>query len=125
MKQVLSVAGLLAVSIVCHGQASAVHGSLRVAVMDPSGAFIPEASITAKMAETNWSHTLVVGSEDARFPALTPGEYAVTVTAQGFEPQQSAVRILLGHEAPMRFGLRPGTHREQVTVGAQGSTAES
>jgi hypothetical protein len=125
MKEVLSVAGLLAVSIVCHGQVSAVHGSLRVAVMDPSGAFIPEASITAKMAETNWSHTLVVGSEGARFPALTPGEYAVTVTAQGFEPQQSAVRILLGHEAAMRFVLRPGTHREQVTVVAQGSTVDS
>jgi hypothetical protein len=78
------------------------------------------------MAETNWSHTMTVGtSGPARFPALTPGEYSVTVTAKGFEPQQSMVRILLGHEAALRFVLRPGTRREQVTVVAQDSVVDS
>lgn len=121
----LFAAGLMVLPVLCYGQVSAVHGSLRVDVTDSSGAVIPDASITATKEETNWSHTLTSGGDAARFAALTPGEYSVTVAAKGFETQRAAVQILLGREAALRFSLRPGAHREQITVAAQSGAVDA
>lgn len=125
LKRYLSVVALLAMPIFCHGQVSAVHGGLRVAVTDPSGALVLGASITANREETNWTHTAILSEEAARFPALSPGAYSVTVAAKGFETQELSVRILLGHEVALRFVLHPSAHREQVTVVAQSGTVDS
>ncbi len=109
----------------CLSQVSAVYGSLRVSVVDSSGASMPSASITARMPERNWARTAAVTGESTYFPALVPGDYTVVVTANGFDAQQSTVKVLLGHEAALRFILRPGTHREEITVAATSSAVDS
>lgn len=122
---VLIAVVLLASATAGSGQVSAVYGSLRVVVADSSGGVIPGAAITVKRAETNWSRTMQPAGGAASFPALAPGEYMVTVAAEGFEAQQSPAKVLLGHEASLRFVLRPGTRREQITVVAQAGAVDS
>lgn len=116
---------ILAVPETCFSQVSAVYGSLRVAVADSSGATVPSASITVKMPERNWARTASVTGESTYFPALAPGDYTVAVTAEGFDAQQSVVKVLLGHEVALRFVLHPGTHREEITVTATSGAVDS
>jgi len=49
----------------------------------------------------------------------------VVVGAEGFEPQAAKVRILLGHEAALRFVLKPGVRREEITVTASVGAVDS
>lgn len=109
----------------CFSQVSAVYGSLRVSVVDISGAPVAGASITVKLMERNWTRTAAGTGESAYFPALAPGVYTVSVTAQGFAAQQSAAHVLLGHEAALRFVLRPDTHRDEITVTAAAGAVDS
>lgn len=108
----------------CHGQVSSIYGSLRVTVVDGTGAQVPGASIEATMTERNWRRA-IAGSGSAYLPALMPGDYKVVVSAEGFEPQTASVRILLGHEAALRFVLRPGVRREEITVTATAGAVDS
>ncbi len=115
---------ILGVPATGFSQVSAVSGSLRVTVADGSGAPLPNASVTVRMPERNWERTTFMTGEPAYFPALAPGDYTVSVTAEGFDAQQSAVKILLGQEGNLRFFLRPGTHREEITVTATASAVD-
>lgn len=106
-------------------QVSSIYGSLRVAVVDATGARVPGAAIAVTMPERSWTRTATATAESTFFPALAPGEYSVAVTAAGFDAQQSVVKILLGHEAALRFVLRPGTHHEEITVTASAGAVDS
>ena len=104
------------------GQVSSVYGSLRVSVADISGAQVPNSLVTVRLPQRNWSRSALTTSSGAvYFPALTPGDYVVSVALNGFEPQEAAVKIMLGHEAVLRFSLRPAAPREEVTVTAAAS----
>jgi outer membrane receptor protein involved in Fe transport len=107
------------------GQVSSIYGSLRVSVLDASGGVVPTARIELKMPERNWTRAVEAAAEPAHFPALPPGDYQVTVSAEGFDGQQAAVRILLGHEAALRFVLQPGARRDEITVVAKAEAVDS
>jgi len=109
----------------CYGQVSSTYGSLRISVLDASGAQAPGASVEVRMKERNWTRTIPVAGESAHFPALPPGEYRVTVAAEGFDTIQADVRVLLGHEAAYGFVLQPGSRRERITVVAQAGAVDS
>jgi hypothetical protein len=106
-------------------QVSSIYGSLRIAVVDASGARVPDAAIAVTMRERSWTRTVTAAAESTFVPALAPGEYSVAVTAAGFDGQRSVVKILLGHEAALRFVLRPGTHHEEITVTASAGAVDS
>jgi len=122
---VLSILFIVAFPTVGFSQVSAVYGSLRVAVVDATGAPVPKALVTVKLPEKNWVRTAQASAESTLFPALSPGAYTVGVAAEGFDPQRSVVPVLLGHEAAVRFILRPGTRRDEVTVTAENSPVDS
>lgn len=109
----------------CAGQVSAIYGSLRVSVVDASGAHVPDASVEVRMAARQWSRSVKVTGEFVYVAGLAPGDYTVTVSAEGFDAQQAAATVLLGHEAALRFVLHPGTHREQITVEATAGEVDS
>ena len=122
---VLLFVWLLVVPATCFSQVSAVYGSLRVVVEDQSGAMVPSAEITVRMAERNWVRKVSSTGEAGYFPALAPGDHTVAVSAEGFEPQQAEATVLLGHEGALRFVLQPGTRRERITVVAQSNAVDS
>ena len=58
----------------CFGQISSIYGSLRVLVVDASGAQVPGASIALTMPERCWTRTATATAESTFFPALAPGD---------------------------------------------------
>src|SRR5467141_3678481 len=66
--------------------AQRITGTLRGQVLDPSGAAVPDAQVTAANQETGVSVRITATSAGTySFPSLIPGWYKVTVEAKGFK----------------------------------------
>ncbi len=109
-------AGITAVQPVM-AQTATVTGTLRGQVADPSGAVIPQASLTVTSA-AGVSRT---GTSDASgqyaISGLTPGQYTVTVQAAGFSPFTSPpVRIAAGQTQHLDVSLTIQMEQQQVQV---------
>ena len=94
-----------------------VTGTLRGQVADPSGAVIPQASLTVTSA-AGVSRT---GTSDATgqyaIPGLPPGQYTVTVQATGFSTFTSPpVRIAAGQTQHLNISLAIQMEQQQVQV---------
>ena len=84
---VLAIAFSAGLCLVPTARAQVLYGSLTGNVTDNSGAALSGAQVTAVNTQTGDSN--VQKSDSAgiyRFPALLPGTYTVTITAQGFSP---------------------------------------
>lgn len=67
------------------GVAQTTKGTIAGVVTDATGAVVPGATVTAAASAGGETRTTVTGSNgEYRLEPLTPGEYAVTVAAQGF-----------------------------------------
>jgi hypothetical protein len=89
-------------------------------VTDPSGAAVPNASITLTNAETGASRTLN-SSSDGQFvaPDLHIGHYTARATASGFKvAEQKSITLTVGDRLRVDFKLQVGSAQEQVTVEA-------
>ena len=66
--------------------AQVTSGTIFGSVKDPSGAFVPQAKVTATNASEGITRT-VTSNEEGGFvlPNLAPGTYAITVEAAGFK----------------------------------------
>ncbi len=96
--------GLLAVVLsTCFGSvalAQVLYGTLTGTVTDTSGAVIPGAQVTALETQTGISQAATADSRGIyRFPALLPGTYSVTISAQGFTKQQTLGVVVTGNTA--------------------------
>src|SRR5882672_6356905 len=66
--------------------AQRITGTLRGQVLDPSGAAVPDAQVTAANQETGVSVRITATSAGTySFPSLIPGLYKVSVEAKGFK----------------------------------------
>jgi hypothetical protein len=62
-------------------------GAISGSVMDPSGATVPQAVVTAKDQRTDPGYNAHTGDQGTfTFPALPAGEYSVRIDAEGFAP---------------------------------------
>ena len=98
-------------------QTATVARTLRGQVADPSGAVIPQASLTV-ISAAGVSRT---GTSDATgqyaIPGLAPGQYTVTVQATGFSPFTSpSVRIGAGQTQQLNVSLTIQMEQQQVQV---------
>lgn len=98
-----------------HAQVSA---ALSGRVIDPSGATVSGAAVTATNVETGEKRGTVTDAAGHYWlPALPVGEYEVRVTKEGFQEQARAgVRLVLGQEADVEFSLKVGQVSELVKV---------
>jgi len=72
-------------SALAYGQAGYSTATLQGTVSDPSGAVIPNATVTATNAATNLAKTTKTAANGAyQLPALNPGTYQIEVDAQDF-----------------------------------------
>ena len=99
------------------GQTATSTGILRGQVADPSGAVIPQASLTVS-STTGVSRT---GASDATgqyaITGLKPGQYTVTVQATGFSSFTSPpVRITAGQVQRLDISLAIQMEQQQVQV---------
>jgi len=88
-------------------------------VTDPSGAVIPSATVTATQTKTGTVvATVKTGGDGAYvFPALLPTDYAITVTATGFEKYtQSGIVLEADQNVTVNVKLVIGSSAVTVSV---------
>jgi carboxypeptidase family protein/TonB-dependent receptor-like protein len=89
-------------------------------VLDPNGAIIIEAAVTAKNVDTGVEIRVQTNEEGIyRFANLAPGNYEFTVSKRGFkEILQPGVTLHLADTISMNFNMVVGEVTERVTVEA-------
>ena len=121
---------LLALSMVnsCLLQAqSGTSSALSGDVTDPSGAAVPNATVTATDVNTKATRT---GETDADghflFSQINPGTYQVVVEARGFAPSKSEpTAVGVGRTVALNFSLRVQSNSQTVEVTAAAGPAQS
>jgi hypothetical protein len=92
--------------------------SLDGTVLDPSGAGVPQATVTVQNTETGVIHIMNTGTGGHYlFPALPVGTYKLTVEKTGFRPYiQSGIVLTVNQAATQAVVLKVGKVTEQITV---------
>ncbi|HEV2326792.1 MAG TPA: carboxypeptidase-like regulatory domain-containing protein, partial [Terracidiphilus sp.] len=98
---------------------SMLTGGLTGTVIDPSGAAIPNAKVTAQNTETGATSVATSSAGGAyRFSLLKPGPYTVSATASGFEKASTSVTIAVGQMASQDLRLKLGEASQTIEVTA-------
>src|SRR5512143_95397 len=97
---------------------SAGTSGLTGTVTDPSGAAVPNVTVTLTSNDTNQVRTAVTGGDGVyRFTLLPPGAYKVRFSANGFKTAEvSAVTLNVTETPVLDRALEVGAQTDQVTV---------
>ena len=101
--------------------AQTVNGSFSGAVLDQTGATIPDASVTITNPATGQKRDTKTGSAGTYVLSnVAPGVYDFTVSAQGFGSVTStSVTLLVNQNTTLDFHLTTGAVAQEVTVHGQ------
>ncbi|MBB5059336.1 hypothetical protein HDF16_004059 [Granulicella aggregans] len=95
---------------------SAVQGS----VQDNTGATVSSATVTLTNVDNKVGQTAAVNSAGVyRFSSLSPGNYAIVVSASGFSPTKTAFTLSTAETRDVPIILSVGAVSAQVEVSAQ------
>jgi hypothetical protein len=102
-------------------------GEIRGNVKDPSGAVIPNATVTAIFVGTGAIRTATTGGDGGfTIPELTIGTYSVEGDAQGFKKFVAKdVVVSIGHVTVVNIILQVGATAETITVEANAAQVET
>ena len=124
MKRSQLGAMLLCILISCSfafGQSATT--SLRGTIKDPSGALIPNATVTITDKTVDKTLTAVSNSRgEYSFPQIPPASYLITVTAQGLGAQSKTAELLVNQPASIDFSLTIQASSVTVDVSASAQT---
>lgn len=97
------------------------EASIIGAVLDATGAPIPDAAVTLKSAETGANRKAATdGSGHYELPLLGVGEYEVAVERPGFQTEtRKGITLVVGQRASVDFVLKVGEIKESVQVTEQ------
>ncbi|HEY8559017.1 MAG TPA: TonB-dependent receptor [Pyrinomonadaceae bacterium] len=106
------------------GQAQVSTADLNGTVVDPNGAVVAGASVTARNPATGFSRTVQANDGgEFSFIQLQPGDYEITVEAASFKKTViSPVRLTVGQAAQLEARLELGT--QDVVVNVPGDSVE-
>ncbi|HXS12782.1 MAG TPA: TonB-dependent receptor [Acidobacteriaceae bacterium] len=112
------VLALLTVAGATVAEAQVLYGTITGNVTDSTGAALGGAQVTAVEAQTGVSNTQTTDASGIyRFPALLPGTYKVTITAQGFTKQETnGVDLRANDIKSVDAQLKIGNVAAEVTV---------
>ncbi len=95
-----------------------VSAAISGRVIDPAGATVSGAEVTAKNVETGGTRSAT--TDDAGqfwVPSLAVGEYELHIGKQGFQEEvRGGIHLAVGQQAVVEFALRVGTISDQVKV---------
>src|SRR6267154_1091172 len=124
LKSLLYSALVLGLALIFSMPAAAqrITGTLRGQVLDPSGAAVPDAQVTATNQETGVSVKVTTTSAGTySFPSLIPGTYKVEVEAKGFKNfLKTEVGVIANQDnvADARMDLGVATEVVEVSGGS-------
>jgi hypothetical protein len=96
---------------------STISGGITGTVADPSGAVVPNATVTLKNDSTGQTQTQTTNSSGVyRFSFLNPGTYTLTTTAPNFQKSSSRVTINVGQTTTNNVKLVLSSASQTVTV---------
>lgn len=100
--------------------AQVVKGSIGGVVADPTGGVLPGAIVVATEINTGYVQRATTnGSGVYLFPVLSPGNYHIRASANGFQTMTKVgVQLEVGASVTLNFALPIGTTKTQVTVTA-------
>jgi hypothetical protein len=124
---IASLLMLLAVSASTLMAQSAGTSALAGTVTDPSGASVPNVTVTLTSNATGQTRTATTGADGTyRFTLLPPGTYHVSFAASGFKTSEVGSVTLNVTETPeLNRTLEVGQQSEQVTVEATAETLQT
>ena len=101
-------------------QAFAQEATIVGTVTDPSGAAVPNVTVTITQTETGQARQAVTNGDGQYIaPNLNIGHYSVRVDASGFKRiEQNNIVLQVGDRSRLDFKLEIGSTQEQVTVEA-------
>ena len=110
--------GILLVAAGSALQAQVGSASLSVTVADPTGAAIPNASVTLRSTTQELTRSATSGTAgECVIPALPPGSYQLTVKASGFAEQQTqTLQLSSGQAGSLHITMQVAGQTSQVTV---------
>ena len=117
------IAAASAILLFCCFQASAQEARVSGVVLDPTGAALVGADLTATQTERNLAFKAKSG-DDGRylFPRLPIGRYTVRAESAGFRPfVQSDLTVTTGADALLNITMELGSVTDQVTVSGEAS----
>ena len=100
------------------GAQTQTTGVVEGRVLTAEGLALPGAAVEATGALPGRRTAVTDATGTYRFAALAPGRYQITITLQGFGPQQREVAISLDATTKADFRLMPELH-EEITVQAE------
>ncbi|HKV24973.1 MAG TPA: TonB-dependent receptor [Candidatus Acidoferrum sp.] len=117
-KAVSFLAVLLLISAVGAKAQSAAFATISGRALDPKGASVAGATVTAANTETGITRTTQTTSDGLyRFENLPPGLYNVTIEASGFaKGQANAVKLQVGEQRDINFNLELAGQQQSVVV---------
>jgi hypothetical protein len=106
---------------------SAGTAGLTGTITDPSGAAVPNVTVTLTSNDTNQVRTAMTGGDGQyKFTLLPPGAYKVRFAANGFKTAEvSAVSLNVTESPVLDRKLEVGAQSEQVTVEATAETLQT
>ena len=93
-------------------------GALTGTVKDPSGAVVPNATVTATSVDTGQVRKTMTGADGTyKFSLLPPGNYRVRIEAGGFRPVEiPSATVTVTETAVLDRALEVGAQTQSVTV---------
>src|ERR1700733_7356112 len=106
---------------------SAGTSALSGTVTDPSGAAIPNVTVTITSTETAQTRSAPPGSDGVyKFSLLPPGSYKIRFAATGFKTAEvGAVNLAVTESSTLDRALEVGAQSEQVAVEASAETLQT
>jgi hypothetical protein len=106
---------------------SAGTAGLSGTITDPSGASVPNVTVTLTSSDTNQARTAITGPDGVyKFTLLPPGSYKVRFSATGFRTAEvSAVNLNVTESPVLNRSLEVGQQSDQVTVEAAAETLQT
>src|SRR5580698_6154776 len=106
---------------------SAGTSGLSGVITDPSGAAIPNVTVTLTSNDTNQARTAVTGVDGQyKFTLLPPGSYKVRFSSSGFKTSEvGSVNLNVTENPTLDRALEVGAQSEQVTVEATAETLQT
>src|ERR1700678_1377326 len=104
-----------------------ITASIRGTVVDPSGAIVQGATVTAKQTETGLTRTAVPDHQGEYVLVELPiGHYQLEVQARGFQKYlQQGISLDVNQTATVGIQLRLGAESQQVEVNANATLVQS